>query len=246
MMSRSMVRPQGLPPITGLLLVAGLALVAVLIVGAAPVRAETLLRLSETATVTAHPDELDATLRVDVTAPNPAQAQRQVNATMDTALTAAKAVAEVTASTGGYFVWRVGPAPLSPPEHWQANQTIELTSHDGAALLKLVGDLQQKGLAVGQLGWRLSDTATRAARAEATRKAIAALRGRAEEAAALLQLRFDSFKEVNLDNTRPQPFAPRMMAMSAAGSASAPPPSAEPADVSISATAEADVVLLPK
>ncbi len=233
MMSRSMVCP------CGLLLVAGLALAT------ASARAETLLRLSETATVMEHPDELDATLRVDVTAPNPAQAQRQVNTTMEAALSAAKAVAGVTVSTGGYFVWRVGPTPSALPEHWQANQSLELTSHDGAALLKLVGDLQQKGLAMGQLGWRLSDAATRTARAEATRKAIAALRGRAEEAAALLDLRFGSFKEVNLDSTRPPPIA-RMMAMSAAASASAPPPSAEAADVSISATAEADVVLLPK
>ena len=235
MRSRIMVRAWGV------LLVAGLALAA------ASARAETLLRLSETATVMEHPDELDATLRVDVTAPNPAQAQRQVNATMETALAAAKAVAGVTVSTGGYFVWRVGPTASVVPEHWQANQTLELTSHDGAALLKLVGDLQQKGLAVGQLGWRLSEAATRTARAEATRKAIAALRGRAEEAAALLDLRFGSFKEVNLDSTRPQPFAPRMMAMAApVASASASPPSAEATDVSISATAEADVVLLPK
>jgi predicted secreted protein len=234
MMSRNLVRPRVL------LLVAGLAMAT------ASAHAETLLRLSETATVMRHPDELDATLRAEATAPSPAQAQRQVNAAMEAALAEAKAVAGVTVSTGGYFVWRVGAAPLTPPEHWQANQTLQLTSHDGAALLKLVGDLQQKGLAVGQLGWRLSEAATRTARAEATRQAIAGLRGRAEEAAALLDLRFDSFKEVNLDNTRPQPFAPRMMTMSAGASASAPPPSAEPADVSISATAEANVVLVPK
>jgi predicted secreted protein len=234
MMSLSLVRPWSL------LLIAGVALAA------APAHAETLLRLSETATVMEHPDELDATLRVDVTAPNPAQAQRQVNATMEAALATAKAVSGVTVSTGGYFVWRVGPTASVVPEHWQANQSLELTSHDGAALLKLVGDLQQKGLAVGQLGWRLSEAATRTARAEATRKAIAALRGRAEEAAALLDLRFGSFKEVNLDSTRPQPI-PRMMAMAApVASASASPPSAEATDVSISATAEADVVLIPK
>jgi predicted secreted protein len=244
-MSRSMIRPPGFPPVTRLPPITGALLVAALILGTAPARAETLLRLSETATVTEHPDELDATLRVDVTAPSPAQAQRQVNATMETALATAKGVAGVTVSTGGYFVWRVGPPPLSSSEHWQANQSIQLTSHDGAALLKLVGDLQQKGLAVGQLDWRLSDTATRAARAEATRKAIAALRGRAEEAAALLDLRFDSFREVRLDAVHPQPM-PRMMMMSAAASASAPPPNAEPSDVNISATAEADVVLLPK
>jgi predicted secreted protein len=239
MMPRNTVRHTARP--WGLLLVAGLLLAAV------PARAETLLRLSETATVMEHPDELDATLRAETTSASPAEAQRRVNATMADALTAAKAVAGVTVSTGGYFVWRVGPTPQDRTERWQANQSIELTSHDGAALLKLVGELQQKGLAVGQLGWRLSESATRAARAEATRKAIAALRGRAEEAAALLDLRFASFREVRLDNTRPPPIMPRAMMMSAA-SASVPatPPSAEAADVSISATADADVLLLPK
>ena len=224
----------------------GLLLAALLLLTATTAHAETLLRLSETATVTEHPDELDASLRVETTAPNAAQAQRLVNATMEDALAASKAVAGVTVSTGGYFVWRVGPAPLASPAHWQANQSLELTSHDGAALLKLVGDLQQKGLAIGQLGWRLSDSATRAARAEATKQAIAALRGRAEDAAALLNLRFDSFKEVRLDSPHPQPTMPRMMMAAPAAASSAAPPSAEPADVTVSATAEADVVLLPK
>jgi len=166
---------------------------------------------------------------------------------MGEALVAAKAVAGVTVSTGGYFVWRVGPTAVDRTESWHANQSIELTSHDGAALLKLVGELQQKGLAAAQLNWRLSDQAAHAARAEATRKAIAALRGRAEDAATLLDLRFGSFREVRLDSTRPQPGMPRLMAMSAqAVSSPAVPPSAEPTDVSISATADADVVLLPK
>ena len=49
---------------------------------AASAHAETLLRLSETATVMEHPDELDASLRAEATAPNPAQAQRAVNAAM--------------------------------------------------------------------------------------------------------------------------------------------------------------------
>jgi len=224
----------------------GLALVVMLLGAAATARADTLLTLSETATVMEHPDELDASLRVEVRTANPADAQRRVNATMADALTAAKAVAGVTVSTGGYFVWRVGPTPQDQTERWQANQSIELTSHDGATLLKLVGELQQKGLAVGQLGWRLSENATRAARAEATRKAIAALRGRAEEAAALLDLRFGSFKQVRLDSTRPPPMGPRLMMSAQAASAQAAPPSAEAADVSISATADADVVLLPK
>jgi len=208
-------------------------------------RAETLLRLSETATVMEHPDELDAALRVEITAGSPAEAQRRVNATMADALAAAKAVAGITVTTGGYFVWRVSPAPPAAPDRWQANQSIELSSHDGAALLKLVGELQQRGLAVGQLGWRLSDSAARTARAEATKQAIAALRGRAEDAAALLDLRFGSFKVVQLDSPHPPPIMPRAMMMSAASAAPAAP-SAEAADISVSATADADVILLPK
>jgi predicted secreted protein len=225
----------------------GALLAAALALATASARADTILTLSETATVTEHPDELDASLRVEATAASPAEAQRRVNAAMADALAAAKAVAGVTVSTGGYFVWRVGPALTDRTEHWQANQSIDLASHDGGALLKLVGELQQKGLAAGQLGWRLSDNAMHAARAEATRKAIAALRGRAEAAADLLDLRFDSFKEVRLDGTRPQPFMPRMTLMAApAASSQAAPPSVEAADVSVSATADADVILKSK
>lgn len=217
---------------------------ALLVLTPAVAHADTLLRLSETATVVAHPDELEASLQVEVTSANAADAQRRVNATMADALAAAKAVAGVTVSSGGYFVSRVS-APQDRPERWQANQSLTLTSHDGAALLKLVGDLQQKGLLVGQLGWHLSDAAEHAAQAEATRKAVAALRGRADDDAALLDLRFGSFKEVRLNGTRPQPIMlQRAMPMSV--SASASPPSAEPADVTVSATAEADVELLPK
>ena len=227
--------------------VASTMLVAASLLLAPPLaRANTMLQLSETATVMAHPDELDATLRVEVTSPNPAEAQRRVNATMADAIAAAKAVAGVTVSSGGYFVWRIS-APQDRPERWQANQSLTLTSHDGAALLKLVGTLQQKGLLVGQLGWHLSDAAARAAQAEATRKAITMLRGRAEEAAALLDLKFGSFKEVRLNGTRPQPIILQRAAMAPmAASVSAPPPSAEPSDISVSATVDADAELLPK
>jgi len=208
--------------------------------------ADTLLHLSETATVMAHPDELDATLRVEALSSSAAVAQRQVNAAMEEAVATAKKVAGLTVGVAGYFVWHVGPTPQDHAERWQASQSLTLTSHDGTALLQLVGELQQKGLAVSQLGWRLSDATEHQARADATRKAITALRGRAEEAAAVLGLRFGSFKEVRLDGARPMPMLQRAMTMGAAAAAAAPPPTAEATDVAVSATADADVVLLPK
>ncbi len=209
-----------------------------------PARADTLLHLADTETVTVAPDELAASLRAEASSANPADAQQRVNAAMADALAHARKVAGVTVSTGAYSVWHVGPTPQDSSERWQASQSLELTSHDSVALLTLVGTLQHNGLAIGQLGWRLSRAAERKAHDEATRQAIAALRGKAQEAAALLDLRFASFKEVRLDSAAQVP-VPRFVGAMSAMAASAPP-TAVAADVPVSATAEADAILLPK
>jgi predicted secreted protein len=210
----------------------------------APARADTLLELSDTETVTVAPDELAASLRAEVSSASPADAQQRVNAAMADALSHARQAAGVTVGTGGYSVWHVGPTPQDKTERWQASQTLELSSHDGDALLALVATLQHNGLAIGDLTWRLSREAERKAHDEATRQAIAALRGKAEAAAGLLGLRFDSFKQVRLDATAPAPtprFAGAVVAMAAPA-----PPSAVAANVPVSATAAAEAVLVQK
>jgi uncharacterized protein len=209
--------------------------------------AETLLHLTDTETISVAPDELTASLNAQATSDNPADAQQRVNAEMTDALAQARKVSAVTAATGAYGVWQVSPTPQDKRERWRANQTLELTSHDSAALLTLVGTLQHGGLAIGNLNWSLSRTAERKAHDEATRQALTALRGKAEQAAGLLGLRFDSFKQVTLNGTMPMP-TPRFagaVAMAASAPASAPP-NAVASDVPVSATAEADVILLPK
>lgn len=215
---------------------------ALLVCLALPASAETVLHLAETATVMAAPDEITATLRVEVTLPSAVDAQARVNATMQDALAQAHKVNGLTVSTGGYGVWRTGPTQTDHTERWQVTQTLNLTGRDGPALLALVGALQQRGLAVSQLGWRLSQAAERQARQAATKQALAALRGRMDEAAALLDLRFDQFKDVRLDSNAQQPPSPRAFAMAAA----APPPSAVAEDLPVSATAEADAILVPR
>lgn len=209
-----------------------------------PACAETVLHLADTETVSVAPDELAASLRAEATNADPAEAQRQVNAAIADALAHTGKVSGVTVSTGAYSVWHVGPTPQDNTERWQASQSLELKGHDSVALLTLVGLLQHNGLVVGELGWRLSREAERKAHDEATRQAIAALRGRAQDAAGLLDLRFGSFKEVRLDSAAPMP-GPRFVGAMAA-MAAAPPPSAVAADVQVSATADADAVLLPK
>ncbi len=217
--------------------------VATLILGvllAGPAAAETLLHLSESARVMVQPDELAASLRAEAVAANAAEAQTQVNTTMAGAVTLARQSAGVHVTTGFYTVW---PQTIVHPggrQDWRASQSLELRGGDGAVLLTLVGALQQRGLAVSQLGWRVAAETERHARAEATKQALTRLRARAEEAAGVLGLHFDSFREVRLGATlRPRPLPMRAIAATPA----ATPPTAEAEPVPVEASVEADVVL---
>jgi uncharacterized protein len=209
-----------------------------------PSAAETVLHLAETATVMAAPDEIAAGLRAEATSMSASEGQARVNAAMQDALAQAHKVEGVGVATGGYSVWRTAPTPPDRNERWQVSQALSLTGRDGPALLSLVGALQQRGLVVNSLGWRLSQATERRVHQAATKQALTNLRARIEEAAALLDLRFDQFKEVRLDSAGPQPML-RSMAMPAAMNAgSAAPPSIAPEDIPVNATAEADAILL--
>jgi uncharacterized protein YggE len=73
---------------------------------------------------------------------------------------------------------------------------------------------------------------------------VKALRGRAEDVAALLGMRFVAFKEVRLDGDRSTPM-PRVMALSASRAMGAAPPIAEAENVTVEAVVEAEAVLSP-
>jgi uncharacterized protein len=201
-----------------------------------PAGAQTLLHLTETGHVSVQPDQLVAVLRATAAEPTAAGAQAKVNAAVAHALAAAHAAPGVAVSTGFYNVW----LRLQPARAWTASQTIELSAHDGPVLLDLVGRLQQDQLAVERLGWQVSPEASRKAQAEATKRALAALRGRAEEAAGVLGLHFREFREVTIGAVPQPPVFPRAMAMSAAAAA---PPQAEAQPADITATVEAAAVL---
>jgi uncharacterized protein len=208
---------------------------------------DTILRLSETATVMVPPDELAASMRAEAVAPTAQDAQKRVNDMMQDAVANAKKVAGITISTGGYNVWRAPATLADRAERWWAGQNLNLTGKDPEAMLKLVGDLQQKGLAQVNLTWRLSHDAQQKARKDATRQALSVLRGRADDAAEILGLRFSAFREVRLDSVMPPPMMQRQAVVTrAAMASSAPPPSAEPEDLPVNATAEADIVLKPR
>ena len=222
-----------------------------LAISSAASAADTVLHIADTATVMVAPDEFAASLQAQALSPTAADAQARVNALMKNALDAAYAAGAVasgtgshavTVSTGQYGVWHVGPS-LDQPERWQAAQTLNLSGVDNAAILALVERLQQSGIAVGSLGWRLSPAAERKAHQDATKQALAGLRGRIDEAAAVLGLRFEAFKNVRLDDAAPPPVFVRALTAPLAAGMAATPPNAVAEDVAVTARAEADALL---
>lgn len=198
---------------------------------------ETVLSLSETAEVLRAPDEVRASLRAEARGADAAAVQGQVNRAMEQALSAARDVSGVHATTGGYWTSR-----MEEGRSWTASQTLNLRAAEPAALLDLVGRLQGQGLVMGDLSWRLSREAETAARQEAGRLAIEALRQRAEAVASQLGMRVAGIRQLRLD--APEAPMPRMMAMSAAARReSAPAPVTAPEDVAITSTAAAEILL---
>lgn len=222
------------PMFVGLLCAAGMPFAA---------QADTVLHLSETGQAAVHPDRLVAALRIEASAVNPADAQKRVNVEMAQALTEAHAVSGLTVSTSAYSAWQPHPpGSLGAPakSDWYAGQSLILESGDAPALLSLVGKLQAEGMVLSQLDWRVAPDIADKARGEATRKALLALRARAEAAADALGLKFDSFSSVSLDASAPRP---PLMAAPMAMRLSAPPPAAEPAETTIRATVSGEAVL---
>lgn len=208
--------------------------------------ADTILRMTETATVPAKPDQIVAQLQASATASTSAEAQQKLNVMMTAAVARAREVPGISVRTDAYNVFRVDVNQYDRNGKWQASQGLTLIGSDGPALLALADTLQQTGLTTNQLSWRLSPEATKTARRQATEVAVKALRARADEAANWLGLRFVSFQEVRLDGAAPgpTPILRRAMVPGMAAPASVPP-SAEADNVNVSVGVDADVVLAP-
>lgn len=199
----------------------------------------TQLHLTQSATITVQPDDFVVGFAAQADAATPALAQERVNQLSATVLAEARKVAGAKVATGTYGVWH-----QANPASWHANQSIIVHGASAAALLKLAGEAQARGVTVQQLGWRLSPAATRKADEEARDKALASLKSRAESAAAILGLHFAYFQEVTLGSP-PTPIHPRVMMMAAAPAPGATAPVAATEGESVTQTVSAIAVLEP-
>jgi len=218
-------------------------LLAALLLAAAPAVAAdtTTVRFSESRAVRRLPDEFYAVARVEARSASAAAAQDAVNRAVAAAIGAAKGVAGVNVATGRYTVYRGGEPRVSPP--WQASQEVTLRTTDAAAGTALLAAWQEQGLAVSQIGWRLTPPLAQSMHDEATRLVLTALEQRLALVAAQMRLTADGFSVVSLDGV--EEFEPRGYGIGASALAAraAAPPVAVAEELSVTVRASAEAIL---
>jgi predicted secreted protein len=172
------------------------------------------LSLSETASREVENDRFTARLEGRTTADDPATAQAELNALMADALAAVADAPALEVETGAYDV---RPQPDREPdddddgdadvERWIARQTLSVDGAERAAIVDTVATLQARGLATLGLGSRLSDARADGVRDALVREAVAALRARADLAAAAFDREITDWLTVRIDGARPLPRA---------------------------------------
>jgi predicted secreted protein len=202
----------------------------------------TELNLTQVATRTMVPDRIRAILRIEVKGANARQVQADLNQRMAAALDKAKLVVAVKSETGAYAVTR--DFNSKDRDLWHASQTLSLSSADFAAVLSLVGDLQDAGLLMSGMEFFLAPETLKAAESDLTAAALAALRARAEEVARDLGMTLDHYKTISVSNAS-APIRARAEFFATSAASSAPPPVAQAGDATVTLTVTAVIVLAP-
>jgi predicted secreted protein len=213
---------------------------------AAPVPGEdgtTVLHLSEFAERVLRQDRLTIQLRAEVTGPDAARVQSEINRRMTAALERARAVAGVRAETRGYWVHQE--RPQNSPVRWRGQQMLVLTSGDAAAALALAGELQQGGFVMSGMNFDVLPETARAVEDELTAEALKRLRERAARVAAAVDLSVRNIRDLRVGQVG-GPMPPRPMVMRAEAAAPAPPPAAEPGETTVRVSVDAEIILVPR
>ena len=141
-----------------------------------------IVTITASATSNVANDRMHAFLRAEADNADAALAASDVNARMTRALSRARSVPGVEASTAGYSSYQI--TEPNRPLHWRVSQTLLLESGDFAALSGLVSKLQgSDGLVLSGLNFTVSAATRRAAEDALTQQAIKNWQQRAQSAA---------------------------------------------------------------
>jgi predicted secreted protein len=162
-----------------------LFVVSLACLGVSTAQAGTTVDLAAEASRPAANDQVQAVVFVEARGANPALLARQVNQEIAGALQLIRGKAGVQAKSGNQSTYPVY-GREQKIEGWQMRSELVLESRDLAAVSELLGELQQRKLAVGQVSQMPSPETRRKVEDEATRDAIRAFQARAEVIAAAL------------------------------------------------------------
>lgn len=204
----------------------------------------TRLMLVESAQRSMKQDELRVTLRVEQAGQDATRVQSEINRRMAAALERTRSATNVRTETGGYFVYEE--RPQGQPVRWRGQQTLTVMGKDSAAVLALSGALQQQGLLLSGMGYRLTPEAARVAEDELTTEALGRLRERANRVADLMEMTVVRIGRVTVGNVLGDQPRQDMMMRSAPMSAMAAAPVAEAGETTVQVRIEANVLLGPK
>lgn len=221
-----------------------LFLVPILTGLALPAAAQTALTLGANGSAQAEPDEAVANFNVQAVKPDAASAQAAVNQAVAKALTAARAVPGVVATTGGYNSYSSTPDGHTKPQFTaQQDFTLVQPATDGVPdkdFTDLLAKLQADGLLLNGLSGGLSQAGQDKAQRAAIRDALTQLRTQADDIAAALHKKVGELKTLHVNTGGgPVPPMPRMMALAAA----APAPQSAPEKVTVTANVTAEIEL---
>jgi predicted secreted protein len=203
----------------------------------------TRLFLQESASREVEQNVLVATVQAHAEAQSPADAQAAVNAAMAAAVELVRDEPGIRAATGSYSVYQRRDRD-NRPVGWVAQQDLQLTSRDPAALLELTGSLQEMGLNLVGLGWQVDAETRREVQDELTIAAIATLRQRAQAIAESVDMQVANIDTLRVGGAMEGPRP--MMAMRAEAMVDAPPPTALPDLETVQSHVEAEIVLSPR
>lgn len=185
-------------------------------------------------------DTMHVTLSTFGEAVDPADLAAAINRDMEWALKIAKAVEDVSVSTGGYQTYPVQKNNVI--KSWRGQQNLMLEGRDQESLGELVGKLQ-KNLQVKSMRFSVSDEKRQAVENRLITAALNAFRERAGIVADNLQSKGFRIVELNINTTSqrpPVPYQARMASMEAA----APPVATEAGESDIRVTVNGTVELL--
>lgn len=203
--------------------------------------AGTTVDLTAEASRPAANDMVRATVFAEASGSNPAELARRVNQDIAEGLKVIKARPGVSVKSGSQSTFPVY-GQNQKIESWRVHSELILESRDAAAVSELLGQLQQKRLAVSGVSQLPTPETRRKVEDEATRDAIAAFRQRAAVVAEVLGKPY-KIRHLSIQQSGQMPPMPIMRASRAMAADAAPPLPMEAGESLVTTTVSGQVEL---